>query len=156
VREYVKSCTRSGRTSTTHGTPAQYSTLYYIQIVSNTMHKELEGELDVEPERYALNQSVRVRPSDTTYTEFLRGPIPLVWLQKAAKLRGKAPSLVMVLWYYVGLTNSWKVRPSSTVLKKFGIERRSGYRALTSLENAGLIEVERRRGARPLVTILSL
>ena len=38
---------------------------------------------------------------------------------------------------------------------RFGVDRNAKYRALVSLEGAGLIVVKRKRGRSPLVTILN-
>jgi hypothetical protein len=34
---------------------------------------------------------------------FLKGPIPWLWLCKAARLRGKALATAIVIWHLVGL-----------------------------------------------------
>jgi len=38
--------------------------------------------------------------------------------------------------------------------QRFGLNRNAKYRALRSLENAGLVDVERKLGRSPVVTIL--
>ena len=87
--------------------------------------------------------------------EFVKGPIPLTWLSKACRLRGKALAIAMALWFKAGVQrNVPTVVLSSTLLKRFGVtNRKSGYRGLALLEAAGLVEVERHRGRCPRVTI---
>ena len=87
--------------------------------------------------------------------EFIKGPIPLPWLTRAATLRGKYPLVVgLALWFMAGVLAKREIRVTRGLWERFGINRKSGYSALRALEAAGLIEVSQRRGQRPTVTIL--
>ena len=84
--------------------------------------------------------------------------IPLAWLARASTAPGSNFCLhVGVLLHYVaGLTRRDAVTVSSKLLVAFGIDRHSYYRALRALEKAGLVLVQRRRGKKPLVSIVPL
>lgn len=84
---------------------------------------------------------------------FIRGPIPADWIERAARLPGKALHVALMIRYLDGFeqTGTVKLRPS--VRDAYGIDRFSCARALGHLETAGLITVRRKRGASPLVTI---
>jgi hypothetical protein len=89
--------------------------------------------------------------------KFLRGPIPLSWLGQACRLTGeKALATALAIWFLVGLRQrKHDLSLSTACLELFGVLNRSAkYRAITALEKAGLIRVERKRGKNPLVTIL--
>ena len=86
----------------------------------------------------------------------LRGPVPLDWLETAARLPGKSIHAGVALWYSAGLTRSRSVPLSNIAGLRFGLDRNAKYRALQWLESAGLIAVERKLGRAPLVTILDL
>nr|AHZ45652.1 hypothetical protein [uncultured bacterium] len=89
--------------------------------------------------------------------EFLRGPVPLSWLGRAFVLPGKNVVLVaLAIWFEAGRRDSReRLKLTSAILGRFGVTDRSAkYRALLALEEAGLIRVERRPRANPLVTIL--
>ena len=86
---------------------------------------------------------------------FLRGPIPVKWLSSAARLPGKALHAGIAIWLEAGLRNSAVVPLSNISGQHFGLDRNSKYRALSWLEGAGLIRVERRLGRAPVVTILN-
>jgi hypothetical protein len=68
-------------------------------------------------------------------------------------LPGKAFHVAAAIWYQAGLRSSYHVRVSTRLMREFGIDRWVMYRALTALEKAGLIEVERHSGLQPRVTI---
>ena len=85
---------------------------------------------------------------------FLKGPVPLAWLEIAAKLPGKSLHAGVALWYTAGLTRSRSVALSNIAGGKLGLDRNSKYRALHWLERAGLVAVERKLGRAPIVTIL--
>ena len=95
-----------------------------------------------------------VSPCKRRYDKFLCGPVPLVWLTTAAKCSGKSFQLGIALWYLVGLTKSFTVKPTRATLTQFGISRWSISRNLRLLELSGLISVERNTGKAPLVTIM--
>jgi hypothetical protein len=83
-------------------------------------------------------------------------PIPLGWYQRACQLPGKAPVLASALWYLHRLKRSKSFVVAHSQLNGFGLTRQAKYRALESLEAAGLISVERRPKKSPVVTILDL
>jgi hypothetical protein len=87
--------------------------------------------------------------------EFLKGPIPLAWLGRAAKLPGKASlATAIAIMFEVGRRRSQEVVLTTAILKRFGVNRKAKYRALKLLEKAGLISVVRRPRKNPLVAVL--
>lgn len=88
---------------------------------------------------------------------FLRGPIPMAWINAASKAAGKGSGLkvAIAIWYLSGLNRQAKtIKLSSSVLAKMGVKRHAGYRGLEALENAGLVRVERQDGRSPMVTLI--
>jgi hypothetical protein len=122
---------------------------------------------DMEQFRYVdseplVTQSVRSRTLKTStktrsVAAFIRGPIPLGWLEQAAKIPRRNAVLVgLVLFYLAGL----KKDRHGLVLtvkrcKPFGLERKSVQRGLADLEKSGLIRVSRAAGQSPRVDITS-
>jgi hypothetical protein len=88
--------------------------------------------------------------------DFLVEPIPVQWLEAAAKLPGRSLHVGLVLWYAAGWAQSASVHLSNVLCLRFGVDRNAKYRALFCLEDAGLIGVSRKRGRSPLVTILDV
>lgn len=87
---------------------------------------------------------------------FLR-PIPLPWLTAASKLRGKSPlSVALALWFEAGRRKSMEVTLTTAILERFSVNRKAKYRALASLEKAGLVSVYRQPRRNPVVTILDI
>ena len=63
--------------------------------------------------------------------EFLKGPVPLLWLTAAAQLSGKAPLAVgLAIWFESGRRKSNEVKLTSAILQRFAIKRKSKYTAL--------------------------
>jgi hypothetical protein len=81
--------------------------------------------------------------------------IPYVLGMKAA---ANCPSpllaTLLALWYLRFTRHKNPVEFSNTHLKELGMSRRGKYRALQTLENAGLIRVAYRGKKSPLVTLL--
>ena len=86
--------------------------------------------------------------------EHFRGPVPLAWLLTAARLPGRALHVAIALWYAAQLSGAQSVRLSNTLCERFGLDRNAKYRGLELLEATGLVEVKRKCGRSPAVTIL--
>lgn len=84
---------------------------------------------------------------------FLKGPIPLPWLQHAGALPGRSLHVGLGLWFLVGVKQSMTVHLTPSVTRGFGMDRHAVYRALRHLERGGLVAVRRKRGSSPVVTI---
>jgi hypothetical protein len=87
---------------------------------------------------------------------FLEGPVPLAWLQTAARLPGRSLHVGLLLWYVAGQSRAPTVHLSNTLCLRFGVDRNAKYRALILLEDAELITVKRKCGQSPVVTIHNL
>ncbi|MEO8901138.1 MAG: hypothetical protein ABI488_05650 [Polyangiaceae bacterium] len=83
---------------------------------------------------------------------FLRGPIPWWWLQAAMKLPGRALAVGVAAWLQAGLRGTTERLPVN--LSRVGVDRSRASRGLAALERAGLVQVERRPGRPPLVTLM--
>jgi DNA-binding transcriptional ArsR family regulator len=84
---------------------------------------------------------------------FLKGPVPWPWIVAAAALPGKALLVGLCLWRLSGAMKSRTVGLGNADLMHVGIDRAAKSRALSELERAGLVEVERKPGRFPSVTL---
>ena len=109
----------------------------------------------IDPERLTISQPIPLveKRRKKRSKMFIKGPIPLKWMTKAAGMEGKTLHVAVALWFLAGLKRSRKVALFQSKLKLFNISRQASYRALLRLESAGLVSVERRRGRSPVVTI---
>jgi hypothetical protein len=114
-----------------------------LRIDPATVDGWLKGARDKPPDRQAKPRKGK----------FLRGPIPLEWLRRAAALPGKALAVGLALWFLRGLRNRRTVRLTRRTLKRFDIGRKPGYLGLKNLLAAGLVHVRRQVGKSPIVTI---
>jgi hypothetical protein len=108
------------------------------------------------PERLSdLSQRQRQERAKRREKRFVRGPIPLWWVERASRLPGKALAVGMAIWFKSGMTLAGAEVPVTPALvKPFGVTRQAGYRAMRALENVGLIVVSRHRGRCPRVRIV--
>ena len=96
------------------------------------------------------------RSTSTVTEHYLRGPIPLAWLQKAARLPGQALAVGMAVWHLAGLRGTQQHLSLSTErLAPFGVSRYAKDRALRLLTEAGLVTVDRKKGRSPRVSIVT-
>jgi DNA-binding transcriptional ArsR family regulator len=86
---------------------------------------------------------------------FCRGPIPcdLIGEANRAQPKGQAGILMMALLAQEGVEGCSTFRLSAKFYKSLGIERQAKDRALKALEKVGLVEVQRKPGACPVVTL---
>ena len=87
---------------------------------------------------------------------FLRGPVPLWWLSRAASAGSSGLSVGLCLWFMRGVTKSGgPIKVSRGVLKKMNLSRDQSRRGLQALQRAGLVRfVVSGRGHCPVVEIL--
>ncbi len=85
---------------------------------------------------------------------FLKGPIPWEWLEKAARLPGRALAVALVAWHLRGLRRSSTFRLEPSKVRSLGLSPRAARRGVKALEKAGLMAVSRHRGRSPDVTLL--
>jgi len=97
----------------------------------------------------------REKQQESRQDEFIKGPLPLPWMIAATALPGRYPlAVALVIWFRAGLEKTIsKLRLTSKMLDRFSINRQAGYRALATLEDAGLVAVDRKPGRCPLVSI---
>ena len=94
------------------------------------------------------------RPASKVDGHFVKGPIPLAWMLAAADLGPSPTKVATLIWYAAGLWGSYY---GISLQPRFWAphipSRSTFYRALDSLERAGLIAVTRARGRSPEVSI---
>lgn len=111
---------------------------------------------DIVPvKRLAYNPNTGKHELRAPVAKFIKGPIPLEWITRANALPGKAGAVGLALWFLVGVKSSRTIKLTGEVERIAACDRKAVYPALTALETAGLIAVERRPGARAVVTILA-
>jgi hypothetical protein len=86
---------------------------------------------------------------------FIRGPIPMPWVERVAQLPGKALALALGLWWLHGMAKGGEVTVSRKMLERLNLSRDAAADGLTRLERAGLIRVRRAPGKRPRVHIVT-
>lgn len=118
--------------------------------------------MDADFERFRLESqdTGTTRPQDEPRQSrqrgaFIRGPITLSWLQKAAALPGSSPlRLALSLTFHAGLQRSKSdIRLTKKLLSVFSLKKRTAYDALNRLEAAGLVSVIRPPGQCRVVNI---
>jgi hypothetical protein len=94
--------------------------------------------------------------TETSAAHFIKGPLPLPWVHRAAALPGKALHVALGLIFVKGLCCKSTFPFKRKVAAEMGVSPDATYDALTNLEGAGLIRVSRHRGRSPVVTVLDL
>lgn len=85
---------------------------------------------------------------------FLRGPIPLEWLSEASTLPGKTLNTALALWWLHGLSKGNAFKLTKKALAGFNVTRETAGDCLIRLEQHGLIQVARKVGCSPVISIL--
>lgn len=83
---------------------------------------------------------------------FLKGPIPLNWIQE--NVQCPTDRLLLVLRAHGDMQRSNEIKVTSDVLCDAGIvDRKVAYRAINRLEDSGSLTVSRKRGRRPIIRL---
>jgi hypothetical protein len=78
------------------------------------------------------------------------------WLLEAAKLPGRALAVACIIQLEIAMNKRSTVQLSNKWLTKAGVSADAKRRALKELEKAGLIQIEHRNGAAPLITVCGM
>lgn len=120
------------------------------------MDTKLIDDSHIPVKRLQLNPNTGTLEDSPQKQIFLKGPIPMSWLSKAAHLPGKTLNVAIALWWLYGMKPGQSFKLTSKALEHLDVGRDAASDALRRLEEAGLIEVKRTKGQRPIVTILNL
>ncbi|MBX3233130.1 MAG: hypothetical protein KIT84_20270 [Labilithrix sp.] len=83
---------------------------------------------------------------------FIKGPIPWAgWMHVACSVRGSAAIVALHVWLWAGIKRR---RTVAINLARLPIGRASARRGLKTLEELGLVTVQRRPGRRAVITIV--
>lgn len=97
---------------------------------------------------------VRTETMNVRMKRFLRGPISLAWLERAAQAGAGALEAGIVLWFKHGICKGMPFKIGNREVSLSGKSEDTGRRALLALEQAGLIQVTRAPGRKAVVKIL--
>jgi hypothetical protein len=104
-----------------------------------------------EGERLPSTHRIRPRRLGSSQALFLKGPIPLNWLGRAARLPGKCLHVALALWYRRGVLKTDEARLPMQLLRDcFGVSRYAAHRAIANLAHNGLIMATIKRGRSPI------
>ena len=119
--------------------------------------------MDIEQFRVNTPPAIKLPTHSTTSARrgrsqqpFLRGPVPLWWLARAAAARGSEVTVGLSLWFMRGVApGKPDIKVTAAVRKRLGLSADQMRRGLLGLELAGLVEyASRGRGRCPVVRIV--
>jgi hypothetical protein len=116
---------------------------------------KLELIRPIKKSEISSNEDVRIEDlPNITSKQYIKGPLPLSWISKSARLNGRVLHVSLALWHIHNLTKSDSIKMQKGIKKIFGISDDVYKRGLEILESAGLILVEKKLGQTPIVTLL--
>ena len=107
-------------------------------------------------------------PNRTTksrqYKEYVRGPLPLKWLQRASTISRTAAVVGLIIWRIAYQSKLWgydsqrrtsgHIKVTNHNCNEWGVCGNSKNSALRLMEEAGLIRLDLKRGRSPIVQII--
>ena len=113
----------------------------------------VDSEIDAELSK--ASQALYEDQARRKVGEFIKGPMPMPWLERAFGLGGKAAAVAVLLWFMAGMNGPREIRVTPRLLKRFNVSRQAGYRAVHALAAEGLITAETSKGKCAVVSIVS-
>ena len=110
------------------------------------MQMQAWSEIEVE------TSATRTRDSRVA-TRFLKGPIPMPEIIAASNLPGKALAIYLAIRHQMDLSREQEVSVPKSLLEAMEVDRDSKSRGLKVLEQAGLIQVVRKKGCSARVRL---
>ena len=113
----------------------------------------------------SLDSSILKRTSKSRqYKEYVRGPLPLKWFQRASSISRSAAVVGLIIWGIAYQRKLWgydsqrrtsgHIKITKQTCKKWGVCGNSKNTALRLMEKAGLIRLDLKRGRSPVVQII--
>ena len=113
----------------------------------------------------SLDSSILKRTSKSRqYKQFIRGPLPLKWFQRASTISRTAGVVGLIIWGIAYQKKLWgydsqrrtsgHIKVTNQTCMKWGICGNSKNIALRMMEEAGLIRLDTKRGRSPVVQII--
>ena len=113
----------------------------------------------------SLDSSILKRPARSRqYEEYVRGPLPLKWFQRASTISRTAGVVGLIIWRIVYQRKLWgydsqrrtsgHIKVTNQTCKKWGVCGNSKNIALRQMEKAELIRLDTKRGRSPIVQII--
>ena len=113
----------------------------------------------------SLDYSILKRTSKSRqYKEYVRGPLPLKWFQKASTISRTAGMVGLIIWRIAYQKKLWgydsqrrtsgHIKVTNQTCMKWGVCGNSKNAALRLMEEAGLIRLDLKRGRSPIVQII--
>lgn len=116
---------------------------------------DLDKIRPIKKSEVSSNEEVRIQDlPNVTSKHYIKGPIPLSWISKSARLNGRALHVSLALWHISNLKKSDSVKMQKGIKKIFGISDDVYKRGLEILESNSLVSVERKSGQTPVVTLI--
>ena len=136
-----------------------------MQVRSSTSHFLLTRTLILLLSIMSLDSSILKRTSKSRqYKQFIRGPLPLKWFQKASTISRTAGVVGLIIWRIAYQKKLWgydsqrrtsgHIKVTNHNCKKWGVCGNSKNTALQLMEKAGLIRLDLKRGRSPVVQII--
>ena len=136
-----------------------------MQVRSSTSHILLTCNLILLLSIMSLDSSILKRTlKSRQYKQFIRGPLPLKWFQKASNISRTAGVVGLIIWGIAYQRKLWgydsqrrtsgHIKVTNQTCKKWGVCGNSKNTALRLMEKAGLIRLDLKRGRSPLVQIV--
>ena len=113
----------------------------------------------------SLDYSILKRTSKSRqYKEYVRGPLPLKWFQRASTISRTAGVVGLIIWRIAYQSKLWghdsqrrtseSIKVTNQTCMKWGVCGNSKNNALRLMEEAGLIRLDTKRGRSPIVQII--
>ena len=136
-----------------------------MHVRSSTSHILLTRTLILLLSIMSLDSSILKRTSiSRQYNQFIRGPLPLKWFQRASTISRTAAVVGMIIWRIAYQRKLWgydsqrrtsgHIKVTNHNCKKWGVCGNSKNAALRLMEEAGLIRLDLKRGRSPIVQIV--
>ena len=136
-----------------------------MHVRSPTSHILLTRTLILLLSIMSLDSSILKRTlKSRQYRQYVRGPLPLKWFQKASTISRTAGVVGMIIWRIAYQKKLWghdsqrrtsrSMKVTNQTCMKWGICGNSKNTALKLMKKAGLIRLDTKRGRSPIVQII--
>ena len=103
--------------------------------------------------QYSKEAKVFAKTTPASGNLFVKGPIPLDWISAAASLPGKCLNVAISIQWLAGMCDGKPFKLTAKALRSLHVSDDTARDCLRRMERAGLLQVERKPGQRPVIQI---
>jgi|GEM_PF-1569356 len=113
-------------------------------------------DLNIPTRKLHFNKKTGEMTEWTKSEAFLKGPIPMSWINRVASLPGKVLNVALAIRWLSDMNANQPIKLTRNAMERFNFSSDAASAALKLMEKNGLIKIQRLRGQKPWIEAMPM